>query len=75
MKTGVLYEDFRRAWGQTNPDRLVWRASAALMNPTLTPARLERKRRLDPSRFAREYLAEFAEDLEALFPRSAWTAP
>lgn len=68
MRSGVLYDDFKRAFGQDDPDLLVWRAPTALMNPTLTPERLERERRLDPDRFAREYEAEFAEDLDALLP-------
>src|SRR5262249_54541021 len=66
MKSGILYDDFTAAYGQDNPDLLVWRAAPALMNPSLAEDRLERERRRDPSRFAREYLAEFAEDLEAL---------
>lgn len=71
MKSGVLYDDFRRAFGQEDPDLLVWRASSALMNPSLRPERLERERRLDPDRFSREYEADFAEDLEAHLP-GAW---
>jgi len=71
MKSGVLYEDFKRAWGQEDPDLLVVRASTTLLNPTITAARLERERRLDALRFAREYEAEFAEDLEAFLP-AAW---
>src|SRR5207249_6514336 len=70
MKSGILHDDFR-GFGQNNPDLLVWRASTALMNPTITPERLDRERRLDPSRFAREYEAEFAEDVDA-FVASAW---
>jgi hypothetical protein len=71
MKSGILYEDFKRVWGQEDPDVLLWRASSALMNPTLKTQRLERERRLDPDRYAREYEAEFAEDLEAFLP-AAW---
>ncbi len=71
MKSGVLFDDFKNAWGQANPDLLVWRASTALMNPSITEARLERERRLDPQRFEREYMAAFAEDLEAFLP-SVW---
>ena len=71
MKSGVLWDDFKAAWGQDDPDRLVWRASSVLMNPTLREERLERERRLDPLRFAREYEAVFAEDLEAFLP-DAW---
>lgn len=71
MKSGVLYEDFKRGFAQDDPDLLVWRASSLLMNTALLDERLERERRLDPIRFAREYEAEFAEDLEAFLP-SAW---
>ncbi|MBI4179170.1 hypothetical protein HY522_07100 [bacterium] len=71
MKSGVLYEDFKRGFGQDDPDLLVWRASSLLMNPSLRAERLQREQRLDPLRFAREYEAEFAEDLEAFLP-SAW---
>jgi hypothetical protein len=33
MKGGVLYDDFRRAWGQDDPDLLVWRAPSTLDEP------------------------------------------
>jgi hypothetical protein len=71
MRSGVLFDDFTAAWGVDDPDRLVWKAPTALMNPSITPERLERERRLDPQRFAREYEAEFAEDIAAFLP-SAW---
>jgi hypothetical protein len=71
MKSGVLYDDFRRGFGQNDPDLLVWKASSLLMNPSLTSDRLDRERRIDPSRFAREYEAEFADDLESFLP-GAW---
>lgn len=60
MRRGALFEDFRAAFGQDDPDRLVWKASSLLTNPTLKPERLERERRLDPSRFEREFEAAFA---------------
>ena len=71
MKSGILWDDFRRGYAQPDPDLLVWKASSVLMNPRLRAERLERERRLDPLRFAREYEGEFAEDLEAFLP-SAW---
>ena len=71
MRSGVLYDDFKRHFGQDSPDVLVWRGSSALMNPALADSKLDEQRRLDPSRFAREYLAEFAEDLESFLP-NAW---
>jgi hypothetical protein len=67
MRSGVLWDDFRKAWGQDNPDLLVWKAATATMNPSIRPAALERERWLDPDRFAREYEREFTEDLET-FP-------
>jgi hypothetical protein len=71
VKGGILYQDFTRGFGQGDPDLLVWRASSLMMNPSLRAERLERERRLDPSRFAREYEAEFAEDVDAFLP-VAW---
>jgi hypothetical protein len=71
MKSGILYDDFKNGYGVDNPDLLVWRAPSALMNPSLTPERLARERRLDPARFSREYEAEFTDDLAAFLP-SAW---
>jgi hypothetical protein len=69
---GVLYDDFKRGFGHDDPDLLVWKASSRVMNPTtITTDRLEKERRLDPARFAREYEAEFAEDVDAFLP-GAW---
>lgn len=71
IKSGVLYEDFTRYFGQADPDVLVWRASSLLMNPTLAGAQLDRQQRVDAQRFAREYEAEFADDVEGFLP-AAW---
>jgi hypothetical protein len=71
LKSGVLHDDFASSWGQDDSDRLVVRASSALMNPTLRAERLDRERRLDPSRFAREYEAQFTDDIATFLP-SAW---
>jgi hypothetical protein len=68
MRSGVLFDDFKTYYGQDSPDLLVWRASSTLMNPSLMAERLERERRVDPHRFAREYEAEFAEDIAAFLP-------
>jgi hypothetical protein len=71
MKSGVLYEGFKNYWGKDSPDVLLWKASTTLMNPTIKADRLDRERRLDPSRFAREYEAEFSEDVDSFLP-GAW---
>lgn len=62
-KAGVLYGDWRAAYGKDDPDRLVWVAPSILMNPALGYARLKRERRLDSSRYAREYEATWQDDL------------
>jgi hypothetical protein len=67
MRGGILFDDFQRGYAQDDPDLLVWRASSALMNPSITTDRLDRERRLDPIRFQREYEAEFIDDLSACF--------
>jgi hypothetical protein len=69
MKSGVIYDDFQRGFGHDDPDLLVWRSTTAVMNPTITAARLAQQRRLDPVRFAREFEAEFADDVAAFVPR------
>ena len=68
LKGGILFDDFQKHYGSDSPDILVWKASSALMNPSLTPERLDRLRRLDPQRYAREYEAEFSDDLTAFLP-------
>ena len=68
MKSGILFDDFRNHFGNDSPDILVWRAPSAFMNPSLKQSRLDRERRLDPQRFAREYEAEFAEDVDQFMP-------
>jgi hypothetical protein len=68
MKSGVLYDDFKNHFAKDSQDVLVWRAPSTLMNPSLAEQRLEREQRLDPQRFEREYMAEFAEDLESVLP-------
>jgi hypothetical protein len=71
LKSGILFDDFKKGYGTADPDLLVWRASSSLMNPTLKPSRLDRERRLDPARAAREYDAIFSDDLDAFIAR-AW---
>jgi hypothetical protein len=68
MRSGILYDDYKRYFAVDDPDVLCWVASSQLMNPEINDARLEAERRKDPTRFAREYLAEFSEDLETFLP-------
>jgi hypothetical protein len=68
MKSGVVYDDFKRYYGREDAEVLVWKASSLLMNPSLRAERLAQEQRLDPSRYHREYEAEFQEDLDTFFP-------
>ena len=69
MRSGLVYDDFTRAWGKPDAGTYVWKSTTALMNPKVTAARLEQQRLLDPIRFAREFEAEFTDDVAAAFPR------
>jgi hypothetical protein len=72
MKSGVLYEDHKAYFGTESPDLLVWVSTTKEMNPSVSEARLEREARtMDPTRFRREFEAEFAEDVDA-FLSDAW---
>jgi hypothetical protein len=67
-KSGLLHDDFKNHFGKASADLLCWKAASQFMNPSLMASRLEREKRLDPLRFAREYLAEFSEDLDTFLP-------
>jgi hypothetical protein len=75
MKSGILFEDFKRGFGQDDPDLLVWRASSRLMYPTISTERLDRERRLDPVRAAREYEAELPKIRRPSFPPRGSSRP
>jgi hypothetical protein len=68
LKSGLLYQDFKRFFGVDSRDVLVWRASSLLMNPSLKAERLAQERTLDEARYFREYEAQFLEDLDTMFP-------
>ena len=53
-KRGVLWEEFQR---RSELDFPVWQASTFEMNPTISPAALERERKRDEPTYRREYLA------------------
>ena len=71
LRSGVLYDDFQRHYGKDTQDVLVWKASSALMNPSIQEERLAREKRLDPVRYSREYEAEFSTDLASAFDLEA----
>ena len=68
LKSGVLWDDFKSLYGNAHPDAIVFRGATTVFNPTITAERLDVERRLDPGRFAREFLAEFQEDVDSFLP-------
>ena len=76
-KRGVLYDAFRRHYGQDGPV-LVWKATTREMHPTFPQAVVDAALEHDPASGAAEYLAEFRNDIEGFVSREiidACTAP
>ena len=72
MQSGVLYDDFKRFWGQGSRHCVVYRVSTQAMNPAMTPEALERMRAtMSPEAFRRELMGEFAEAIST-FLSAAW---
>jgi hypothetical protein len=65
-KAGPLWDAYEKHWSLDDPE-LVWKSSTAQMNPTFSPAKIERAVRSDPARFKAEYLSEFRDDISRLF--------
>jgi hypothetical protein len=68
---GILYQTFRRHWGQDGSRVLVWRGTTAEMNETIDPAVIAEAYEDDPVSAAAEYGAEFRTDLAAFVSREA----
>lgn len=64
-RRGVLYETYRRYYGQDSRDILVWQAPTWTMNPTIPQCFLDRERERDPLAFQSEYGAQFRSDVSA----------
>ncbi len=58
-RSGVLYRDYQRAFGNDDPHTLVWVAPSLLMNPVeVSQAHIDREMARDPVRARRLYFAE-----------------
>ena len=66
LKSGLAFSEFSERHGREN--LLVWQASTRTMTPRILLEELERERAADPTYFAREYEAQFTDDLEAFLP-------
>lgn len=67
-KTGLLWENYTRYFGHEDAEVLVWQAATDLMNPSISPDRLAKRRRADAARSSREYDALFQDDVSSFFP-------
>lgn len=70
-RSGILYEAYRDYFGQDDDNVLVWKASTAVMNPTIDAEMIERELKRDPSGAKAEWLAEFRDDIETFLTLSA----
>lgn len=68
-KRGILYQTFRKHYGQDNARTLVWKAGSLVMNPTLDPELIEEEREEDPARASSEYDANFRDDIAQFVSR------
>jgi hypothetical protein len=70
IKEGLCYEDFQ-ALGNDDPDVLTLHGGTRFWNPAISQEELDAEQRIDPVRFAREYLGLFTDDLAAFLPAQA----
>jgi hypothetical protein len=61
-KRGTLWTEFQRRASLPFP---VFQVATVKMNPTIKPAELEMHRERDESKYRREFMAEFSEDINA----------
>jgi len=65
-KQGLLHTFFEE--GMQVPSRLTVQAPSLFMNPMIDPVFLESEKRRNPDNYDREFLARFAETVDAFFP-------
>jgi hypothetical protein len=70
-KRGELYSAFRRHYGKDDARVLVWKATTALMNPSIDPSIIAEAYETDPEAARAEYGAEFRDDLADYITREA----
>jgi hypothetical protein len=70
-KYGVMFEMYRRYYGQNDPNILIWRADTRTMNPTIRQEFIDQEVARDPEAGRSEWLGLFREDIEAAFSLEA----
>lgn len=64
-KRGVLYETFRKHFGQAGAKVLVWKATTQELNPRVDPEIIAQAVEDDPERASAEYFAEWRSDVSS----------
>ncbi len=62
-RTGVLWDAYKRYFGQDDIHNLVWQAPTRVMNPSVTQAFVDKEYERDPASAAAEYGALFRSDI------------
>jgi len=70
-KRGVLFSEHQEHFGKENDSTLVWQASSALMNPTISKLAILSAYAKDAVSARTEYDAQFRSDLESFISRQA----
>jgi len=67
-RTGELYNNYKKHFGEDDSPVLIWQAKSLDMNPTLDPRVVEEAYERDPYAARSEYDAEFRTDVENFIP-------
>jgi len=70
-RRGVLWDTYRKHYGQDGSPVLVWQGDTRSMNPRIDAAFIEAEYDKDPAAAAAEYGAEFRRDIESFIGREA----
>ena len=68
-RRGLMYEAYKKFFGQPDPTNLVWQAGTKIMNPTIDADFLAEEFEADPAAAEAEYNANFRTDVESYVSR------
>jgi hypothetical protein len=68
-RRGVLWDAYRKHYGQDASSVLVWKAPTRTMNPSVPQSVIDDAMEKDPAEASAEYLAEFRSDVESFISR------
>jgi hypothetical protein len=70
-RRGALWDAYRKYYGQSDRDVLIWKAATREMNSTVPQRTIDAAIERDPAWAASEYLAEFRSDIAQFLSREA----